>query len=501
MTDVAHETSFRIGRDPIERLVLMENHDQAYYTWHEAGAKQRILVHIDAHHDMWWVKDKALVTIANFISPALREDLVREVFWVVPDATWDTPRDRTHILTHLKKIGKEYPEGGSEMSRAVLGKALRVCRLTSLPRIDEPVLLDIDVDYLLIPRVTYGQADEHGRLPWLWPEELLARLAERGVRSDLATVAYSVEGGYTPLKWKYLGDELALRLGCPGAAGESTEGYGRMREAAEAAARGDAVVAEAKYREAADFLPRSAAPYFHSAHLYAQLGRLEEGRKAYRRVLELDKTYRTAYNSAGFVYFQSKRFKEAEQEHLRTLALDPEDTHAHFGLAQLAARKKCWEEAETLLRTSLALDANLLDSHRLLGKVLTKLGREDEAIAAYERSVKLALTGHRPIAGVLLTKNKQPRLLDPFISLVQYRLGHLYTKKRMLSDAINSYRMSTGGGNDRAAVRVRLASLYFRQGKWKHATLEVWHAVRLIPAELKWITRKFYRRVVRLWSR
>ena len=75
---------------------LMENHDGAYYIWRDLGVKDRILVHIDAHHDMWWAEDTkaSLVTIANFICPALKEGIVREVFWVVPDATWAVAMDR-----------------------------------------------------------------------------------------------------------------------------------------------------------------------------------------------------------------------------------------------------------------------------------------------------------------------------------------------------------------------------------------------------------------------
>jgi len=60
-----------------------------------------------------------------------------------------------------------------------------------------------------------------------------------------------------------------------------------------------------------------------------------------------------------------------------------------------------------------------------------------KAIAAYERSLRLALTGHRSIAGPLLTKTEQPRLLDPFIGLVQYRLGRLYARKGEVPQAIN----------------------------------------------------------------
>lgn len=69
----------------------MENHDQSYHLWRDAAFKDRILVHIDAHHDMWWFDDNRSLTIANFVCLALRERIVREVYWVVPDATWENP--------------------------------------------------------------------------------------------------------------------------------------------------------------------------------------------------------------------------------------------------------------------------------------------------------------------------------------------------------------------------------------------------------------------------
>src|SRR5262249_44075429 len=207
------------GLEPVERVILMENHDAAYHVWREARVCQRILVHIDAHHDMWCVKDGTPITIANFIAPALKEDLIREVFWVVPDDSWQTTRTRRPILRHVRAIVKGYPRPSRclraddhKISAVVAGKPLHILPLRHLPRIEEKVLLDIDVDYLVIPRVSHGENDRHAPVPWCWPDELLTRLAELGLRSDLATVVYSVEGGYTPLQWKYLGDELALRL-------------------------------------------------------------------------------------------------------------------------------------------------------------------------------------------------------------------------------------------------------------------------------------------------
>jgi len=269
----------------------------------------RILVHVDAHHDMWWVPPEQNVTIANFISPALREGIFREIYWVVPDRSWESAGNRRHIFHHLTHIQRDFPGSPARIeitrdhiSTTLLGRPLRICSVEGLPKFEETVLLDLDVDYLILPRVTYGPGDSHPALPWRWPEDLIAVLNSRGVRSELVTIAYSVEGGYTPLYWKYLGDELEVRLETP----EPTQvlrGMDYMRAGAEAAARGDYAIAEQGYREASALLPDLAAPLWHLAFLYLDCGRGDEGREMYRRAIELDPGYRTAHNSLALWHY------------------------------------------------------------------------------------------------------------------------------------------------------------------------------------------------------
>ena len=471
----------------------MENHDEAYHVWRRAGVKQRILVHIDAHHDMWWIKDNASLTIANFICPALKEGHIRELFWVVPDQTWETPGGRKAVLRHLRRITKKYPggphplgAGKNQVSTTLLGKPLTVCSLGSLPQIDEGVLLDIDVDFLVIREVSYGEGSErYGVLPWCWPDELLARLRALNIRADLITIAYSVEGGYTPLKWKYLGDELALRLKQPGDCDPMIRGMELLREAATAAHRGDPTTAEEKYQEAANLLPDSAAPHYHLAHLYLELGRTREGQEVYRRAMALDPSYRTPYNSAGFRYYWDRRFREAEQEHRRVLSLDPQDVHAHLGLGWLAARRKRWKEAELCFQRALALDGHSTDAYRSLGEVLKKQGRREEAIEAYERSLKLALAGHKPLEAPILTSAEDDHPRDPRHWLIHACLARLYERKGATTEAINGYRMSIAGGYDGVLIRSRLARLYVKQRQWKRSAQQAWQAVQRIPAGLR----------------
>src|SRR2546429_6125546 len=107
-----------VGRDPIDNVVMMEDHDGAYYAWKQAGVRGRILLHIDAHIDWAWIGDRDprdllearslaevesllrerclwnlsdrrpddLIHIGNYIYPALKEGIVKEFYWIVPDS-------------------------------------------------------------------------------------------------------------------------------------------------------------------------------------------------------------------------------------------------------------------------------------------------------------------------------------------------------------------------------------------------------------------------------
>ncbi len=457
-------TGSKACANPSRRIFRIENHDEALPRWRELAGAGRILVHVDAHHDMWWVRPQQSVTIANFISPALRDGILREIHWVVPDRSWESAGNRRQIFRHLRRIQRQFPGSPApvevtreQMSTTLMGKPLRICSVEALPKFEESVLLDLDVDYLLLPRVTYGPGDPHPALPWRWPEDLVARLSSRGVQSDLVTIAYSVEGGYTPLRWKYLGDELEARLEEQVAA-PVLRGMDLMRVGAEAAARGECAAAEEAYREASALLPHLAAPLWHLAYLYLDSGRGDEGQEMYRRALELDASYRTAHNSTALWHYWEERWADCERECRRTLALDPNDAHAHLGLGWIACESSNWSGAESELRRALEADPDLLDAHRALGRVLRKTGRPREAIEAYEKSLKLSLAGRVSLRNSPVISAERPHWSDLRHFLVYRRMGQLYRAIGEPERAAQFLRMAAAGGVNSAGLRVQLAA-------------------------------------------
>ena len=461
-----------ISSRPSPRILRFENHDEALRLWRESAGANRILVHVDAHHDMWWLDPGQRVTIANFICPALQEGILREIYWVVPGRSWESSENRRQIFHHLRRIqeGISIPPVRLEIARdhistTLFGKPLHICSMEGLPKFAENVLLDLDVDYLIFPRVTYGPGDPHPALPWRWPADLLQNLDARGVPSDLITIAYSVEGGYTPLRWKYLGDELETRLDA-NSSGETVRGMDLMRNAAEAAAGGDRAVAEQKYLEAAAILPQRAAPLWHLAFLYLDGGRVEEGQALYHRALDLDPSYRTPHNNEGLWDYWAERWAASEREYRRTLALDPRDAFAHMGLGWLAMEQSRWSDAEPELRRAIEIDPDLLDAHRALGRVFMKTGRLRKAIAAYEKSLKLSLSGKVSLRDSPIISAEQPRWNDASHFAVFLRLGQLYRAVGEPERASQFLRMAAAGGLDGVGLRLILASIAFAQGRW-----------------------------------
>lgn len=490
-----------LGSGPVH---CAENHDGAYLVWRQAGVSDRVLVHIDAHHDMygrWFNKknpdERARITIANFVYAALEEGLVREVIWVVPDQTWATSAGRLDVARELKGldqgVGSRKPAIEYErdhIAGTVLGKRIRVCTAGKIPALQETVLLDIDVDYFIVPNVGYRGIDVYGSLPWCWPVQLLDQLQAGGVHTDLTTIAYSVEGGYTPLQWKYLGDELAQRL--KPAPGDLTWTE-RMRDAAQATGHGDFDLAEKHYLAAQSLRPDLAAPCYHLAHLFAATGRPESGRGYLRQAYKLDPSYRSPFNNAGWWYLEKKRREQARTGFTRTLLLDPGDAYAHLGRGVLAIEERKWPAAEASLRQALALDDCCVEAWRALGKVLARRRAYAEAIDAYERSLKLALSGRRALTNpITLSQGYDWRTpWDPDHGVVLAELAQLHRAIQAWEKAITDYRLAiAAGGINAAGAWTRLALLYARCSCWRDCINATCRAVVCVPRALSdWLGR------------
>jgi len=310
-----------------------------------------------------------------------------------------------------------------------------------------------------------------------------------------------VEGGYTPLQWRYLGDELAERLQ------RSPTGLtwaDAMRRAAEAVGRGDLTSAEVAYREAQSLRPTSAAPWFHLAHLYAATGRLDRGAECLNKAYDTESVYRTPFNNSGLWYLDAHRYAQARAAFNRILELDSRDAAAHLGLGLVAIRQREWSTAESSLRTAVQLDERSVDAHRALGRVLAHRKDYPAAIAAYERSLKLALIGQRAITdGASLGMVDDGRTpSDSAHASIHAKLAWLHAADGATTKAIAGYRMAIAMGFDTADAWRSLAGLYLHSRRWRDATHALLRSGKRAPRECwRWTRRRWrkLRKSFRCW--
>lgn len=209
---------------------LFDDHYYSFCTWREAGLSDLTCVHVDAHLDVMrdGFTEQSLKGIAqarnreelethrgnprlpwggfhcgNYLYPALRDGTVTELIWVIPAhvVAGESFVDgvRQEVQNWLDLTLDEYAglkgEGGAVVG-SLEGVRFVVCTADTMPVIapGRSVALDIDVDYFI------RNTDD---LVWQNPYQLKEQLGR--LDPVCLTVAYSVDGGYTPLRERFLG--------------------------------------------------------------------------------------------------------------------------------------------------------------------------------------------------------------------------------------------------------------------------------------------------------
>jgi arylsulfatase A-like enzyme/cytochrome c-type biogenesis protein CcmH/NrfG len=107
-----------------------------------------------------------------------------------------------------------------------------------------------------------------------------------------------------------------------------------------------------------------------------------------------------ALNSLGIAYGAAGRYEDANRTFDRVLALDGTNALAHQNLASMTLREALalrdrraafarMQAAEVHAREALAADPGLAGAHTIMGVILSRTGRKEEAIDSWKRAVAL----------------------------------------------------------------------------------------------------------------
>lgn len=452
------------------RIDIVETHDEALPLW-EAGAPDRVLVHVDAHHDMWACGDVSSVTPANLVRAALRAGLAGSVCWIVPDPAWDSRASRVALLKHLRRIADpdaRLREGPGEIETSVERRPVRVRPWRALPTPSAPVLLDIDADFMTIGSIEYKRR-EAAVPPWISAALVAERLRPMASAADRVTIARSCDGGFTPLVSRGIADELCARL-----AGDRPRAaaFSAVADGLAAWERGDAVSAE-RILAAQVAGPAAAAACFALATIDVSRGRTRDARAWCDRAVGADAAYRSPYRSRGFIEYFAGRLRSAERHFEQALRMDPDDPFAHLGLGMTARASRRLDDAESALTRALDLDRALTDAHRERAEVFVERRRWDRAREGFVEAIRLVGAGGRTMAPDGWQSG------GPDAAWMHARLAFIAGQTGDFAAAARHAAHARSAGFDTAALRGRMAALSLRERSWRAANGHAAAAIRL----------------------
>jgi tetratricopeptide (TPR) repeat protein len=450
----------RVGQDPIETVHVHENHSSALIDWSEAGVRSRIVLHLDGHADFDWLPDETIARLAtasaaelfehevhpyamdagalsgfaiwNFIYPAARLGLVRELVWVVPDGTFADDETvnrfvRAMLFEKMQMIqpaeARSLSWDGKQLRGEILGLPVTLCELRNLPSFDEPVLLDIDLDYFSTrSALTLYVTDR----PWIRPGEVVDALRDHGVTTDLVTLSLSTIGGYLPPGDRWIGDALRRRLGDPSAGDDPVER--RRLEIAEQVATGRLDRAVDGWRQLVERRPEDPTLWFALGETLEAAGKLEQADEARRRAAAIDPLLRLGDLMIADRLWLNQGFAAALPRYERYLDRFPQGPYAEYALRRKAG-------------------------------CLTRLGRNREALDVYSHLVTRA----------------------PEHGDTRLDYGVLLREEGRLEEALEQLTIARGILGDRASYARALGTTLLLAGRIDEGIRELEHAVLRQP--------------------
>lgn len=347
---------------------LMEDHREALFFWRKEGLSGRCCVHVDAHLDTseFWVpqaedRSEPHINCGNYLLFALREGIVAQLVWVLPPHLCEGRLSLDWAVEELTRWG--FPRTDEvatlrtvqgRLEGQLQGRPFTLCFTHNLPKVPDGSLLDIDIDYFL---------DEKDGL-WQTPLEL-QQFLPAGPKWGAVTVAYSVEGGYTPLRHRHLGNltaalyqgqfELATRQWeqihspqpCP-------EGPGWLQAA-----------------QRLQHLPPESQPY--EGPVWAELPALDAG-------------YQIRPQDLVNLFWQRKDFDQA-RHWLRSLNLEGVEYLRGLVANSEGHYREALEHWQQLL-DKLENGAMRTHIHHLMGLAWVRCAQEERAVEAFQRGLK-----------------------------------------------------------------------------------------------------------------
>ena len=134
--------------------------------------------------------------------------------------------------------------------------------------------------------------------------------------------------------------------------------------------------------------PGTSEVFYNLGRAYLRIGDLPSARMFFQKALEINSGYHQALANLSAVHIKLEQYTKAEGAARRAVKIAPEYPVAHLNLARALSETGRSAEAEVLCRKAMALSPEK-ESHNLLGYILEKQGKLEQALEAYSSALKI----------------------------------------------------------------------------------------------------------------
>ncbi|KAF0216298.1 MAG: hypothetical protein FD174_3752 [Geobacteraceae bacterium] len=349
-----------LGIDVLQNVGVFEDHMDALEHWAEKGIRNAVLVNIDAHDDLKRVAPEKMeelkaayhhkvkeprtseigqdvyapVTNGNFIHAAAKLGIVKKVIWIVPSSYNLFSDSGSQLAQLLKMYG--FPDEDIKTFRIkngcfigdTDGIPLVICDIGSLPNLNEPILLSIDVDFF--PSISNDNLKITNSV-----KQTFSALFNKGYAIRDAVVAYSVNEGFLGTCYRWVGDLVSDILRQPGIISHAAlpDRYSVLQ-------RADLLLVMERFDDLLNyfspFLTRDGidpAILMYAAKAYQRLGEMEKSFRCAERACLAENTYCYGLPELGSIVLDERGLDAAERFFVRGYDLRPKMDHGQFRFA------------------------------------------------------------------------------------------------------------------------------------------------------------------------
>jgi len=185
--------------------------------------------------------------------------------------------------------------------------------------------------------------------------------------------------------------------------------------------------------------------------------------KHFEAAIQISGDYYEVYYHRGIAEMQLGKSDEALQSFQRAIDLsDGRYARAQFGYGLILCRQDKPEEAEHIVRQGLETDATIADGHVVLGLVLLKLNRSDEAEKSARAALRLndphAAKGYLVLADVDAAKGDyqaQVRDLNAYLKITRNDAHRAFLQTARDAAKRLAARAAANPQSDRPSIEVR----------------------------------------------